>query len=95
MNAKEIKNVSVLQPIERYKYFIKKVADYEELWTIVDVNGDYALSDIDDKTLISFWSAKEFINSNLEEGWKECTPKKLTLDDLEDEIFDLIASKTI
>ncbi|MCH4828200.1 MULTISPECIES: DUF2750 domain-containing protein [Flavobacterium] len=93
MNAKEIKNVSVLQPIERYKYFIKKVADYEELWTIVDVNGDYALSDIDDKTLISFWSAKEFINSNLEEGWKECTPKKLTLDDLEDEIFDLIASK--
>ncbi|QYS91746.1 DUF2750 domain-containing protein [Flavobacterium covae] len=75
MNAKEIKNVSVLQPIERYKYFIKKVADYEELWTIVDVNGDYALSDIDDKTLISFWSAKEFINSNLEEGWKECTPK--------------------
>ncbi|WP_318580752.1 hypothetical protein [Flavobacterium columnare] len=44
--------MSVLQPIERYKYFIKKVADYEELWTIVDVNGDYALSDIDDKTLI-------------------------------------------
>ncbi|MCH4828207.1 DUF2750 domain-containing protein [Flavobacterium columnare] len=61
MNAKEIKNVSVLQPIERYKYFIKKVADYEELWTIVDVNGDYALSDIDDKTLISFWSAKELL----------------------------------
>jgi hypothetical protein len=93
MNTKEIENVSRLKPIERYKYFIKKIADSEELWTIVDINGDYALSDIDDKTFISFWSAKEFIYTNLEEGWKECTPKKLTFDDLEDEIFDTIANK--
>ena len=93
MNDKEIESVSNLEPFKRYQYFIKKIADYEELWTIVDENGDYALSDVDDKVLISFWSAKEYIDSNLSDGWENCKPKKLTLDDLEDEIFDLIASE--
>ncbi|WP_140484765.1 DUF2750 domain-containing protein [Flavobacterium sp. GSA192] len=93
MNDKEIENVSNLEPYNRYQYFIKKVADYEELWTIIDQSGDFALSDIDDKVLISFWSAKEYIDSNLNDGWENCSPKKLTFDDLEDEIFDLIASE--
>ncbi|MEY2869358.1 MAG: hypothetical protein RIR01_1849, partial [Bacteroidota bacterium] len=72
---------------------IKKIADFEELWTIIDRNGDFALSDIDDKVLVSFWSAEEFVNSNLNDGWENCSPKKLTLGDLEDQIFDLIASE--
>jgi Protein of unknown function (DUF2750). len=93
MHPKKIESVSKLSPIERYKYFIKKIADYEELWTIIDGNGDYALSDVDDKVLISFWSEEEFISSNLEEGWEKCTPKKLSFDDLENEIFDLIAAE--
>ena len=93
MNNKEIESVSNLEPYKRYLYFIKRVADFEELWTIIDESGDFALSDIDDKILISFWSAKEFVNSNLNNGWKNCSPKKLTLGDLEDEIFDLIASE--
>ncbi|GAA4435175.1 hypothetical protein GCM10023091_11130 [Ravibacter arvi] len=94
MNIKEIESVSKLAPLDRYRYFIKKVADYEELWTIVDENGDYALSDIDDGVLISFWSAKEFIYSNLDQGWANCEPLKLTLDDLEETVFDLIASES-
>jgi hypothetical protein len=91
MHPREIESVSNLSPIERYKYFIKKIADYEEVWTILDENGDYALSDIDDKIFISFWSSKEFIYSNLDGGWEKCIPKKISFDDLENEIFDLIA----
>ena len=93
MNLKEVESVSKLIPLERYRYFIKKIADYEELWTIIDENGDYALSDIDDIVLISFWSAKEYIYSNLEQGWANCKPIKLTLTDLEETIFDLIDSR--
>lgn len=93
MNDKEIESVSNLEPFKRYQYFIKKIADFEELWTIIDGNGDFALSDIDDKVLISFWSAEEFVNLNLNDGWENCGSRKLTLDDLEDEIFDLIASE--
>ncbi|MFV5703098.1 DUF2750 domain-containing protein [Flavobacterium sp. XS2P12] len=93
MNAKEFDNVIKLTPFDRYRYFVKKVADFEELWTITDMDGNYALSDIDENVMISFWPKLEYIDSNLANGWEECRPKKLTLDDLEDEIFDLIASQ--
>lgn len=92
MNQKEYDNVINLKPFERYKYFIKKVADFEELWTIINFNGDYALSDVEDNVMISFWPKSEFIKSNLTNGWEDCKPKRLTLDDLENEIFDLIDS---
>jgi hypothetical protein len=93
MNSKEIENILKLDPLKRYQYFIKKIADFEELWTIVDEDGNYALSDIDDYTLISFWSAEEFVTSNLNEGWQNCKPVKLTLDDLEDDLFEIIESE--
>lgn len=93
MNPKEFDNIINLTPFERYKYFIKKVADFEELWTITYSDGDYALSDVEDNIVISFWPKPEYITSNLADGWENCNSKKLTLDDLEDEIFDLIASQ--
>lgn len=93
MNAKEFDNIIKLTPFDRYKYFIKKVADFEELWTITYLDGNYALSDIDDNVIISFWPKLEYVDSNLTNGWEKCSPKKLTLDDLEVEIFDLIASQ--
>lgn len=91
LHPKEIENVVRLKPFERYKYFIKKVADYEELWTIVDEKGDIALSVVDGKTFISFWTAEAFIKGNLEDSWKECVPFKIDLDDFEDTIISLIA----
>lgn len=90
MNNRELENVIKLEPFKRYQYFIKKVADFEELWTIVDEEDDYALSDIDEFSLVSFWPAEEFIYSNLEEGWKDCKPLRLTLDDLQENLYDLI-----
>lgn len=91
ISSQEIEHVSKLEPFKRYQYFIKKIADFEELWTIIDENGDIALSDLDDKTFISFWSAEPFIRSNLDGGWKDCNPFKISLDDFEDTMVSLIA----
>lgn len=41
MHTKEIEAVSALQPFERYKYFIKKIADSELVYTLVDTNNMY------------------------------------------------------
>ncbi len=90
LSSQEIESVSKLEPFKRYTYFIKKIADFEEIWTIVDKNGDIALADIDHKTFISFWSHEDYIQSNLENGWKDCQPFKITLDDFEDTIIALI-----
>lgn len=93
MNSKEIENVLKLEPFKRYEYFIKKVDDFEQLWTIVDEDGDYAISEVDEFSLIPFWPVEEFVSLNLQEGWEDCKPLKLTLDDLEENIFDIINSK--
>lgn len=93
MKEIEIQNVMKLIPFERYKYFIKKVADFEELWTIIDINGDYALCDVDDNIMISFWPKSEYIVSNLIDEWKNCKPIKLTLDHLENDIFKIIINE--
>lgn len=93
MNPKEKENILKLEPFKRYQYFIKKIADFEELWTIVDENGDYAISEIDNHNFISFWTAEEFILSNLEEGWQDCKPLKLNLEDLYNDLFEIIVSE--
>lgn len=93
MHPKEIENVQKLEPFNRYQYFIKKIADFEMLWTIIDENDDYAVSEVDGFHLISFWTAEEFISSNLDEGWRNCKPIRLTLEDLQEEVFDIISSE--
>lgn len=93
MNNKEKENILKLEPYKRYQYFIKKIADFEELWTIVDEDGNYALSDVDNHTLISLWTSEEFVKSNFEQGWEKCKPIKLTLDELREELFELIVDE--
>jgi len=90
LNKKEIESVSKLVPYKRYKYFIKKIVDFEELWTLVDKNNNIALSNVDDKVLVSFWTAKDFIESNLDDNWKGFIPFKMNIDHLEEKIFPLI-----
>jgi len=85
---KKIENISNLEPFKRYQYFIRKIADFLEIWTIVNKNNDYALSEIDDKTIISFWPEECFIKSNLSSGWRKSKPLKLSLDDFEEKVIE-------
>lgn len=91
MNQKEIESVIALASEERYKYFIKKVADSEILYTLTDDNGNYVLSTIDEERLFPLWSAQEYAQLCKVNGWENYEIKKLDLDDLEDEIVDFIA----
>jgi len=90
IHPKEIENVLKLEPFERYKYFIRKVADFEEFWTIVDDKGDLGVSIVNNKTLISVWTAEDFIKSTLKDNWKNHAPIKMTLDDFEELITPII-----
>lgn len=91
MNKKEIENVVSLEPFERYNYFIKKIADWEVFYTLVNNNKEYVLSELDGKKLFPVWSAEEFAKLCMIDGWEGTHIKKLNLDDLENEIIDLIA----
>jgi hypothetical protein len=91
MNQKEIESVIALEPKERYKYFIKKVADSEIFYTLIDATGDYVVSKIDEEELFLLWSSQEYAELCKVNWWENCEVKKLDLDDLEDEIIDFIA----
>lgn len=93
MNIKGIENVVALEPIARYKYCIKKIADWEEFYTLVDSGGKYVLSELDNEKLFPIWSAEEFAELCLIDGWESLAIKKLDLDDLENEIIDFIADE--
>jgi len=90
MNHHELENVSRLSPKSRYDYFIRKIADFEELWTIIDANSDFTLAEIENNTVISFWTHEAFIESNLTPDWADCIPFKMDIDTLQDIVIPLI-----
>lgn len=90
MNHHEIENVSKLSPKNRYDYFIRKIADFEELWTIIDANSDFTLAEIENSTVVSFWTHEAFIESNLTPDWADCIPFKMDIYTLQDIVIPLI-----
>lgn len=91
MHIKEIEKVSSLEPLERYKYFIKKVADSELIYTLIDSSSRYVTSIVDGKELFPMWSSIDFVNLCKVNGWELFEIKKIDFDDLENEVFDIIA----
>lgn len=80
MNQKEFEAVVKLPASKRYEYFIKKVADFEEVWGLFDEG--WAISQDDNgNTLIPFWSKKEFAQHCAIADWKNYLPKKIDLDE--------------
>ncbi|MCJ7933149.1 MAG: DUF2750 domain-containing protein [Chryseobacterium sp.] len=93
MNQKEIENVISLEPFDRYKYFVKKIADLEVFYSLVDTNENYVLSDLDGNRLMPLWSDKEFAELCKVSGWEDYNIKELDLDDLENQIIDFIVDE--
>lgn len=93
IRQEEVNSVSTMGAFDRYRYFIKKIADYDEIWVLKSESGDLALSEVEGNILLPFWSAKEFTRSCLNREWEYYIPTKVTLDELETEILPLIDDK--
>lgn len=91
MHPKEFENIISLEPIERYNYFIKKIADSEKLYTLLDENGNYITSEIDGNMLFPLWSAVNFAETCKTQGWQNYLAKELDLDDFKNETMRMIA----
>jgi hypothetical protein len=93
ISDKELQSVSSLGPFDRYRHFIKRIADFGELWLLQNDRGDYALSQIEDKVVLSVWSAPEYIQSCENAGWEGYAPTVINIDDLNDTLAPLIIKK--
>lgn len=90
LKTQEIESVIKLEPFERYKYSLKRIADNETLYTIKRDNETIAISDLDEEKLIPFWSAKQFAELNITDEWNEFYVEEISLDDFENEMVDFI-----
>lgn len=80
MLPQEFVGVTKLAPRERYEYFVKKVADYEELWGLW--NDGWALLENNELELqLPVWPHPDFAEAFARDGWSEYRPKLIGLDD--------------
>lgn len=53
VNPNKITNLIALSPEERYLYFVRKVADFEEVWGLF--SEGWAMVEVDSQQAIPFW----------------------------------------
>jgi len=93
ITEKEKEAVSSLPPFERYKYFIKRVADTELMYSLKSLEGNWAISEVETSKLFPLWSAKEFAEQCLVSGWAGFEVEEIDMDVFEDELLDFIHSQ--
>ena len=60
ITTKEFEALMLCKAEVRYQYTLKRIADTEGMWTIIDNNNSFALQSYEDKQLFPIWSSKEY-----------------------------------
>jgi hypothetical protein len=84
MNQKEFESVIKQSPNIRYEYFIKKVADYEEVWGLYN-DGWATAQDDNGNMLIPFFPQKEFADYCAVNEWNNFKAEPIALYEFIDE----------
>jgi uncharacterized protein DUF2750 len=78
VNGKEFQNVIQLAPERRYEYFIKKVADWQDVWGLWD-EGWAMMADDQGVQSIPVWPHRVYAEACGHEQWLGYLPKNITL----------------
>jgi lantibiotic modifying enzyme len=93
---KKFESILKLSSQERYKYFIKKIVDAEEVWGLYD-NGWALAGANDDLNQITFplWPSEEFAKNCAINGWNNYKPEAIKLDNLLSELLPKLKQDNI
>lgn len=86
VNPKQLAAVVALSGNERYRHFVKVVADWQEVWGLYQDGWALAAAD-DGTTVLPMWPAKEYAEICAENEWAGYQPKVFSLDDLLNELL--------
>jgi hypothetical protein len=70
-----------LPAAKRYEYFVKKVADRQELWSLKASDGWVMASDQTNKEVFPIWPHSRFAEACAKDNWHGCTPQSIALKD--------------
>jgi hypothetical protein len=80
VNDKELESVLKLPGPKRYQYFISKITDWKELWSIGD-NDEWALvGDDSGNELVPVWPAERYAAVFCVGQWQGQQPQRLFID---------------
>lgn len=80
VSGKEFESVTHLAPEKRYEYFIKKVADWREIWSLWN-EGWALMGDDENGEMVPVWPHPVFAEGSAVGEWLGYEPKKIELDD--------------
>lgn len=83
-------DIRLLSPQERYHYFLKTITEANELWTLINNDGNFALFEVNNTIVFSLWPDEASIESNLTPDWQDYIPFKLNMETLEETVLPLI-----
>ena len=79
MHDKEFDSVISLPGKHRYAYFIKKLADWEEVWSLWSEDGWVLAGDNQGHELVPVWPHERFASACISDDWAGCVPKVIPL----------------
>ncbi|HFA50552.1 MAG TPA: DUF2750 domain-containing protein [Bacteroidetes bacterium] len=94
INEQEFDSVIKLDPSKRYGYFIKRVSDWEAMYGL-KLNGEWALSKLDEYILFPVWPHIEYAKYCSNAEWENHVPFKIDLDYFEKNVYDYLSNKNI
>jgi hypothetical protein len=80
INGKEFETVLRLRPEKRYEYFIKKVADWQEIWSLWK-DGWVLMGDANQTEIVPVWPHPMFAEAFAVGEWLGYAPKKIDLEE--------------
>lgn len=67
--TKEVESVIKLDKFKKYRYFLKKIADCEEVWSLKDDDG-WASLGLDEDIFFPVWAKAEFAELCISGDWQ-------------------------
>jgi len=86
LNAKQVDNIFKLSCEERYDYFLNKLADWQELWILVNEDKQFLkiFSEEDALEYVPVWPHPDFAVAYVGDSGEPLTPKRILLSDFFD-----------
>jgi len=81
VHPKELTTVVKLPPDRRMAYFLGKVADWRELWSVGNESGWSMMATDEGREAVPLWPAAEFASQFCAGDWQDRRAKSIGLDD--------------